>query len=136
MNTSDSVKRVQPVSELPNDEAAELPRAGTKEPNRYTVTTRLYEEDLIDLDEPEVSITQQLDSEGYFAVVQEGERYRSVPVASFYVFSDGSLYGADEEGVDLAGFEGFAGFVFSDGTGMLRSERVEKLLEQTRREEV
>jgi len=138
LNTSDSIKKVTPVSELPREEREQLPRAEPKgrNPHGTVVTTRLYEEDLVDLDEEDVSITQQLESMGYFAVVEKDGRCRALPVTSFLVFDDGSIFGADEEGVDLAEQEGFRGYVFSDGRAMLNSKRVRKLLEETRLEEV
>jgi hypothetical protein len=145
MNTSDSVyKRVRPAAEIYSEEAVNLHRHRARRdedrPGHRVNGTEVYDE-MEDVDDP--VIVQELPAAGYYAVVREGERFRAAPVECFLAFDDGSIFGADEEGSDLAELPGFQGFVFSDGTKMLSSKRemlsskrVEQLLEETKIEEV
>ena len=77
-----------------------------------------------------------MEAVGYYAVTRRLGLYEVVPVDSFLVFSDGSHYGTDEEGEDLAEQPGFEGFIFAKGEAdELSDEEIERLLEETKIEE-
>ena len=97
----------------------------------YTNTTKLYDE-MVDLSDPDPEITQSLEASGYYAVAEQGGAYESVPVDSFLVFDDGSIYGTDANGEDLAEREDFKGYVFiKEGADELSSEGRAALLKET-----
>ena len=137
MNTTDSIKAVKPVCEMPEEEAAKLPRADTRERhnNHGTVNTSdiLEPPAMVYIDEPDPEIVQELSAAGYYAVTAEGGAYEATPVDSFIVFDDGSFYGADGEGADLAEMPGFQGYIFvrGDVDGMT-SEQVKQMLKESR----
>jgi len=88
---------------------------------------------MVYIDDPDPEITQSLEAAGYYAITNRGGVYEAVEVASFLIFDDGSFFGADAEGADLAELEGFEGYVFvAGGLDELSSEEIEKLVEETR----
>jgi len=138
VNTSESVyKKVTPLSELSEEEAVSVERYREPRPedSRPTATTAVFD-DAECLDEEGVEITQRLAVDDWWAVIEGGGRFRAEPLESLLVSSDGGIVAVDEHDEDVSEREGFVGFVIADGRGMLRSERVQELLEETKIQEV
>ena len=114
----------------------EAPRAGDTRGGQdvgHVNTSHILEPPLMTyIDDPDPEITQQLESAGYYAVAHRDGVYEAVEVASFLVFDDGSLFGTDGAGEDLAEQEGFKGYVYiEEGADELSSEELETVLEET-----
>lgn len=110
-----------------------------------TVTTRIYDEDLLDLDEIPETITQVIPApKSLCAVFEEGGKYWLEPVEHLVVIGNSALFGlvgVSPEDVDpstdtIDEAEGFKGYVVvSSPAESLGSEQVKQLLEETKIEE-
>jgi hypothetical protein len=114
----------------------EAPRSGDTRGGQdagHVNTSHILEPPLMTyIDDPDPEITQSLEAAGYYAVTNKDGVYEATPVDTFLVFSDGSLFGADEEGEDLAEVKGFRGYVFiAGGADGLDSDDIEQLLNET-----
>ena len=129
INTTDSLSRGRPA-----------PSPGREDRPGHTInTSRVVEEDLEYIDDPDPEPAQEITARDYHAVREEDGIYRAVPVRSFVVYDDGSLYAVGADGKDLEStvdeVEGFVGIVHGEAVGSMSSEELEELLETTKVEE-
>ena len=89
VNTTDSIggKKVVPLTQVPEGTAAPRYRAPKEEDNRYTVTSRLFEEDLVSED---AEVLHVLPAQGWRACFEGG---RTEPLVCWAVLEDDRAYG-------------------------------------------
>ena len=146
MNTSDSVKKVTPIAEMSEEEAAALPRAGDTRgrPETGNVQTVGNTYDVMeDLNEETLAVDQVLVAPpGLHAVYQYQTKARLLKAVKvdYLVSSEGTLWGfiGSRDEIDITAtaetLPGFEGYVVREGASELSSAELEKLLELTTKE--